>query len=645
MAPWGGEIQDERSAVQGNGVGVGARPVFKLKLKQYSSKQPVFKGEPGTWRKWSKIFLTHALSSGWREPLVTKEHLRVLSLDYSPTGVDPHLHLATTYAINGLQEATAGPALDIVLTYGSPSEAFAALVKNYAHSGQTERNLVKRILLEMVLEPGGDPADIINRQEALIMELKSLGGSVTEEDRVGWLQNSLGNEYVDILCQIDDDESPEARMKLEKLVLKKYRIRSIQNGTRSTGVRAGALVPGRQSRRTGGRQRACWECGGPHFRSKCPQLKKQKETEGGITCFVCGELGHQSFGCPQRKFGASRSLESPNILKLPGIDWHEKLVPTAQMSSLRMILALTARLGWDLNMADVVRAFTNANLEEDLYVEPSEGVVTEFNVAVGKLQKSLYGIDQASCNWNVLLVASFLELGLEQCEADLCLFRWVLDGELVLIMLIHVNDMLMASKGSKYAMDVVQGLNKKFPVKYLGEKGQFMGCRINRDCGHGTVSIDQQMYVESLAAKCGITSGCNLPAATTKEPVEEGPIGDGYRAMVGSLMWASIMTRPDVASAVRSLAMKCVNPTVTDWKGAERVIAYLLKTSRRGLTFGDFSFYGDAPRDQLIGYAKADYANCEISRFSVSGGVTQSIWEGGGGLHQGVHLDQNQEKC
>ncbi|CAM9753676.1 unnamed protein product [Choristocarpus tenellus] len=116
-------------------------------------------------------------------------------------------------------------------------------------------------------------------------------------------------------------------------------------------------------------------------------------------------------------------------------------------------------------------------------------------------------------------------------------------------------------------------------------------------------------------------TGCDLRAVATKEFVEEGPVRDGYHAMVGSLMWASIMTRPNVSSAVRSIAMKCVNPTVTDWKEAERVIVYLLRTSRRGLTYGDFSFYRNAPRNQLIGYADADFANCEISRFSVSGGV------------------------
>ncbi|CAM9190739.1 unnamed protein product, partial [Choristocarpus tenellus] len=186
-----------------------------------------------------------------------------------------------------------------VLKYESPSEAFVALVKNYAHSGQMERNLVKRQLIDMVLEPGGDPVDMINWQEALIMELKSLGGSVTEEDPVGSLKNSLGEEYLDILSQIDDDKSTEGWIKLEKLVLKKYRLHSIQRGTELAGMRAGTLVAGQQSRCTGG-QPNCWECGGPHFRSKCSQIKKQKASEGGITCFVCGDVGHQSFACPKR---------------------------------------------------------------------------------------------------------------------------------------------------------------------------------------------------------------------------------------------------------------------------------------------------------------------------------------------------------
>ncbi|CAM9136819.1 unnamed protein product [Choristocarpus tenellus] len=159
----------------------------------------------------------------------------------------------------------------------------------------------------------------------------------------------------------------------------------------------------------------------------------------------------------------------------------------------------------------------------------------------------------------------------------------MLDGGLVLIMLIHV-DMITGSKASKHALDIVQGLHKRFPVEYLGEKGQFMGCRVNKGCRPGTVSIDQQVCVENLAAKYGIMSGCDLSAFSTKEFVEEGPIRDGYRAMVRSLMWASIMTRPDVSSAVRSLAMKCVNPTVTNWKGIERVITHLLRISKRGLT-------------------------------------------------------------
>ncbi|CAN0606560.1 unnamed protein product, partial [Ectocarpus sp. 12 AP-2014] len=70
---------------------------------------------------------------------------------------------------------------------------------------------------------------------------------------------------------------------------------------------------------------------------------------------------------------------------------------------------------------DGKKAFTQADLEETIYVELPEGKA-KFDGAVGLLKKSLYGIVQASRNWNFLLVEALLELGLEQSEADPCLF-------------------------------------------------------------------------------------------------------------------------------------------------------------------------------------------------------------------------------
>ncbi|CAM9109352.1 unnamed protein product, partial [Choristocarpus tenellus] len=98
------------------------------------------------------------------------------------------------------------------------------------------------------------------------------------------------------------------------------------------------------------------------------------------------------------------------------------------------------------------------------------------------LNKSLYEIVQASWNWNFLLVEALLELGLEKSEADPCLFRIVVDGEALMIMIVHVNDMLVAEEpGAGYAVRIIEGLNKRFPVVNLGEVTKFMGCIIMRN--------------------------------------------------------------------------------------------------------------------------------------------------------------------
>ncbi|CAM9924071.1 unnamed protein product, partial [Choristocarpus tenellus] len=135
---------------------------------------------------------------------------------------------------------------------------------------------------------------------------------------------------------------------------------------------------------------------------------------------------------------------------------------------------------------DGKKAFTQTDLEEAIHVELPEGKA-KFDGAVGLLKTSLYGIVQASRNWNFLLVEALLELGLEQSEVDPCLFRMIVDGETVMIMIVHVDDMLMAAEsGTGYAVRIIEGLNEKFPMVNLGEVTKFMGCRIRRNSKTGT---------------------------------------------------------------------------------------------------------------------------------------------------------------
>ena len=105
----------------------------------------------------------------------------------------------------------------------------------------------------------------------------------------------------------------------------------------------------------------------------------------------------------------------------------------------------------------------------------------------------------------------------------------------------------------------------------------------------------------------GMNSSSDTPETPGVElgPREEGePKGDWpYREAVGSLMWLSTMTRPDISNAVRTVARHSHNPTDRHWKAVLKIMAYLHGTRGMGLTFVRGSGL------DLTAYSDADYAD------------------------------------
>ena len=61
-----------------------------------------------------------------------------------------------------------------------------------------------------------------------------------------------------------------------------------------------------------------------------------------------------------------------------GIDYNEKCAPVA-LTTVRTLLAITAHLDLELEQIDVVTAFLNRNLEEDVYMSIPEGLLSDAN--------------------------------------------------------------------------------------------------------------------------------------------------------------------------------------------------------------------------------------------------------------------------
>jgi hypothetical protein len=88
-----------------------------------------------------------------------------------------------------------------------------------------------------------------------------------------------------------------------------------------------------------------------------------------------------------------------------------------------------------------------------------------------------------------------------------------------------------------------------------------------------------------------------------------------YQAAVGSLMYLSVWTRPDIAFAVGMVARYTANPKQQHWAAVKRIFRYLKGSQDRGIE------YANSPVDDLHGYSDADWAGDVVDRKSTSGYV------------------------
>jgi hypothetical protein len=86
-----------------------------------------------------------------------------------------------------------------------------------------------------------------------------------------------------------------------------------------------------------------------------------------------------------------------------------------------------------------------------------------------------------------------------------------------------------------------------------------------------------------------------------------------YASAVGSLMYAQVCTRPNIALAVGMLGRYQSNPGLEHWKATKRVMRYLQGTKGYSLTFKH------TDRLEVFGYTDSDFAGCVDSRKSTSG--------------------------
>ena len=161
-------------------------------------------------------------------------------------------------------------------------------------------------------------------------------------------------------------------------------------------------------------------------------------------------------------------------------------------------------------------------------------------------------------------------------------------------------------------------------MKDLGELNYFLGVQVSQDHKNGKVWIGQSTFTESILRKYGMedakpvktpvdVNSKLLKATEDSELVDKGL----YQSAVGSLLYLSTRTRPDIAFAVHNVACFCSNPTTQHWTAVKRIFRYLRGTTQLSL------LYSKGKSDALIGYSDADWGGDCNDYKSTSGYVFQ----------------------
>ncbi|CAI7915371.1 unnamed protein product [Closterium sp. NIES-54] len=240
-----------------------------------------------------------------------------------------------------------------------------------------------------------------------------------------------------------------------------------------------------------------------------------------------------------------------------------------------------------LRQIDVANAFLYAPVDAEIFVELPHGSNAGPN-QVCQLEKSLYGIKQASRLWQQHLHARLIRIGFLQLPHDQGKYRPTKGTDYILL-IVYVDDLLYIGSTDAITTWFEGELHQDLTLTVATTVTQYLG--LNIQDGDNAIYLSAEKFMDTIAKRFGLTpTVISTPYRYTdgnrKDSALLKPAGiRDYQRKLGCILFAAVICRPGLSYSASQLATYLKKPEAEHMLELDRALHYLVSTPTIGLTY------------------------------------------------------------
>lgn len=233
-------------------------------------------------------------------------------------------------------------------------------------------------------------------------------------------------------------------------------------------------------------------------------------------------------------------LVAKSYSQIESADFFDTFSPTPSVASIRTVVSIASVRGLDFYNFDVGQAFTQFDLDCDIFMGLPRGC-GRMPCEIVQLNKYLYGLKQSTCQRQKNVGRhSTRQLFQTLPPGGSCMMRSMVWDKPIPEIVVLIDDTLFAG-GRVISDTVVQALDDTFPTEHLGELTSFMGSGYARDRKSVTLRISRKNIIKKVVDCFPVAPSCTIPASPFIDlgnvKVEDAIEGVPFQEVMGSLMW------------------------------------------------------------------------------------------------------------